>query len=52
MPKDLKKRQEEKEKQDSTYPPAYPYDAINRQDVISDSPSADDAAAINDNGNV
>ena len=43
--------QEEKEKQDSTYPPAYPYDAINRQDIISDSPS-DDAAALKDDGNV
>lgn len=51
MPKDLKKRQEEKEKQDSTYPPAYPYDAINRKDIISDSPS-DDAAALKDDGNV
>ena len=51
MPKDLKKRQEEKEKQDSTYPRAYPYDAINRQDIISDSPSDDDAA-LKDDGNV
>ena len=51
MPKDLKKRQEEKEKQDSTYPPAYPYDAINRQDIIPDEPS-DDAAALKDDGNV
>lgn len=52
MPRDLKKRQEEKEKQDSTYPPAYPYDAINRRDIVSDAPSEDTVRTTEDNGNV
>ncbi len=54
MPKDIKKRQEEKEKLDATYPTAYPYDAINKRDVTTDSPTTPDGTvqSTNENENV